>query len=41
MLIDLLFVLAALGLLLAIYKIKFSKDNITRQIEDATNQTHK
>lgn len=33
MLVDLLFVAAVVGLLIAIYKIKFSKENINREIE--------
>lgn len=33
MLVDLLFIAAVLGLLIAIYKIKFSKENVNREIE--------
>lgn len=36
MLVDLLFVVAVIGLLIAIYKVKFSKENISRQIEEET-----
>jgi hypothetical protein len=36
MLVDLLFVVAVVGLLIAIYKIKFSKENISREIEEET-----
>jgi hypothetical protein len=35
MLIDVLFVLAALGLIFTIYKIKFSKENLQQQIHQA------
>lgn len=34
MLVDLLFVVAVVGLLVAIYKLKFSKESITREIEE-------
>jgi hypothetical protein len=33
MLVDLLFVAAVVGLLIAIYKIKFSKESLNREIE--------
>ena len=38
MLVDLLFVAAVVGLLIAIYKIKFSKENINREIEEETTR---
>lgn len=34
MLVDLLFVVAVVGLLIAIYKLKFSKENLTKDIEE-------
>lgn len=36
MLVDLLFVAAVVGLLIAIYKIKFSKENVIREVEEET-----
>jgi DDRGK domain-containing protein 1 len=35
-LVDLLFVAAVVGLLIAIYKLKFSKESLTRDIEEET-----
>jgi hypothetical protein len=36
MIVDLIFVIAVVGLLIAIYKIKFSKENIDLEIDQAT-----
>jgi hypothetical protein len=38
MIVDLLFIAAAIGVLIAIYKIKFSKENLQKEIQQATKK---
>ena len=38
MIVDLLFIAAAVAVLIAIYKIKFSKENLQKEIHEATKK---
>jgi len=38
MIVDVIFIVAAIAILIAIYKLKFSKQNINHQIQQATHQ---
>lgn len=38
MLVDLIFIVAAIAVLIAIYKLKFSNENIQREIQEATQK---
>lgn len=39
MIVDVLFIVAAIAILIAIYKLKFSKKNVDQEIQQVTNQT--
>lgn len=41
MLVDLLFLVAIIGLAIAIFKIKFSKESVEREIEEAAEKHKK
>lgn len=41
MIIDLIFIVAAVGVLIAIYKLKFSQQNIKQDVQAATEEERK